>query len=263
MIEHWLDIPGYEGRYQISTGGQVRSLARLDGAGHRRTSRILVPAVRSSGRHYYGLCTRGKAKAHCASALMAQAYGIPNPARRGYAIHRNSDTADFRRRNLAWATLAEQRIQDGHKVSSRYLGVSRTHRGQGVFKWVAVLTLARKRHELGYFATPEEAAYAYDREVRRRRLTRPLNGVARPKTRLPRITSLPGEVWRPFPGATRTHQLSNKGRVRTLAHHTAQGQRVLPRLRRITVDQNGFRSVAIRGKRYGIATAMAQTFGTS
>lgn len=259
-VIRWLDIPGYEHRYQISTHGQVRSVARLDDNGHRLRTRVLIPAVQSSGRRYYGLSKHGRVTVHCASALMALAFGIPNPERRGYAIHRNGELGDFRRSNLCWATLAELRLHDGRKVSSRYHGVSRTHPGHGLLKWQALVVIARERHVLGYFATPEEAAYAYDREVRRRGLKRPLNGVARPKPFVLEIASLAGEVWRPFPGATKTHRISNKGRVRTLLHRASNGQRVMPRLRKITVDRYGYRSVVIRGKRFGMERMLERVF---
>lgn len=61
--ERWADIPGYEGRYQVSTRGRVRSLRRsvtVDRNGIRgfatRDGRILSPHVdRRTGRAYVNL----------------------------------------------------------------------------------------------------------------------------------------------------------------------------------------------------------------
>ena len=208
------------------------------------------------------LCQDGTARLFCVSVLMARAHGIPNPRRCTYVVHRNHDNSDFRRGNLAWATLAELRMHDGLRFSCPYYGVTcNQHRGN-VLRWTAFFRIEDKRHDLGLFATPEEAAYAYDVEIRRLRLKRPLNGLPRPRAYRPeRIESLPGEVWRPFPGAARSHVISNKGRVRTLPYVSPDGRRILPRLRRLQVSKSGYRSLIIRQKRYGIDAVLARVFG--
>jgi hypothetical protein len=244
--ERWLDIAGYRGRYQVSTEGRVRSLPRIDDGGNRRTGRLLKPQASTNERRYVLLCRRGVARLYCVSALLAQAYQIPNPGRHRYVVHRNGDNRDFRARNLDWVTLAGQRMHDGNKANSRYYGVTCDSGATNVLRWLAFLRVARHRHDFGCFATPEEAAYAYDRAVRRLGLDRPLNGLKKPPPYRPKIESLPGERWRRFPGAARTHLISNRGRVRTLAHRTSRGQRVLPKLRKITVSGNDSRSVTER-----------------
>ena len=258
--ERWYDIREYLGIYQVSTFGRVRALNRIDALGHRRSMRVLRKELKPNGRAFYNLCKRGVAVSHCSSVLLATAYGIPNPRACRYVIHLNHDNRDFRRRNLAWATLAEQRMHDGHKVNCRYYGVTCDSANTGVLKWVAATRVNYRRLEFGCFASPEEAAYAYDREIRRLGLRRPLNGVKRPKAFRPVVASLPGEIWRGFPQSPKTHQISNMGRVRTQSYVTANGHRVLPKLRKVTVDANGVRSVVIGGRRYGIASAMAQVF---
>lgn len=259
--ERWHDVPGYKGRYQVSTYGNVRALARIDDGGLPRTARQRRCKVLANGRTYVNLCKRGVAQMHCVSVLLARAYGIPNPRGCSYVIHRNHDNRDFSRRNLAWATLAEQRMHDGRKFSCPYYGVTCAKKNlRGTLRWVAVLRVNGRRQELGYFATPEEAAYAYDREVMRLRLARPLNNLRRPATPKFEPPSLPGEIWRPFPGAEATYRISNKGRVRTVAHLTSRGRRVLPRLRKIHVSPTGVRSILLEPRRFGIAKALALAF---
>ncbi len=258
--ELWYDVAGYEGQYQVSDFGRVLALARIDAGGHQRSARVHRPHGGASGRLFVSLCKEGVSTCHCVSALLARAYGIPNPRNEHYVIHLNGDYGDFRRANLAWATLAEQRIHDGHKVHCRYYGVTCHGNRRGVLRWVASFRWNYRRHTLGHFRTPEEAAFAYDREIKRLRLNRPLNGVARPAAPRASLPSSPGEIWRGFPGAERAYQISNKGRVRTLAHLTKRGQRVLPRLRKITVAANGYRSVVVRRRRFGIASVMQQVF---
>jgi len=266
MGERWIDIAGYEGAYQVSTRGRIRSLPRIDASGHRRKGKVLSP---SSGgatrkrRRYYLLSKKGNTVCCCASVLLARAYGIPNPEGRGYVIHLNGDYNDFRRSNLQWATLAELRLHDGRKADSPYYGVIRSKKIRaGIYRWIVQLRHEGRRCIWRCFATPQEAAYAYDQEVKRRGLKRPLNDIPKPRAfRHDEIRSLPGEMWRPFPGADATHMISNKGRVRTLAHVGPTGQRVSPRLRKITKDRYGCGSIVIRERRYAIRKVVAQVFG--
>jgi len=260
--ERWYHVEDYEGFYQVSTFGRVRSLARIDNRGRRLPMKVLRTLAKANGRRHAHLSKEGVSRSLCVSVLMAQAYAIQNPRGCSFVVHRNRDQSDFRRGNLAWVTLAELRIHDGHKVSSRYYGVHRARglRRGGTLSWIARIMIKRRAREIGYFATPQEAAYAYDCEVKRLRLSRPLNGLAKPAARLPKIASLPGEVWRRFVGAEQTHMISNRGRVRTLAYRTQRGTRVLPKLRKITVSASGHRSILIGGRRYGISASIARAF---
>lgn len=266
MRERWYDIPGYEGAYQVSSRGRVRSLPRIDSTGHKRRGRVLSPSVggaKDIRRRYYLLSKHGRITHCCASVLMARALGMSNPEGRGYVIHRNRDYNDFRRANLRWATLAELRLHDGLKADAPYYGVIRNKKKfAGRYPWVAQLRADGRRCLWRCFATPEEAAYAYDQEVRRRKLKRPLNGIPKPDPlRHEAIESLPGEVWRPFPGADATHMISSKGRVRTLAYMAQDGKRISPMLRKISMSRNGCRTILIRDKRYGIKKVIAEVFG--
>lgn len=261
-MERWHDIPGYEGIYRVSSTGRVKSLPRTDARGNRRRGSVLRSRPVSSGRSYYQLCRKGTTTLLCASVLMALALGIPNPRRLRHVVHVNGDHRDFRRGNLRWVTPAEQRLHEGNKADSAYYGVIRDRRNRGgPFRWIMQLSHDRQRLAWQRYATEEEAAYAYDREVRRRGLKRPLNGIPRPRAfKPPKVAALPGEFWRPFPGAEQSHLISSQGRVRTRAYVTTAGQRIRPKLRKIYVARNGCRSVLIRGRRYAISTVLAKTF---
>lgn len=259
--ERWYDIPGYRKRYQVSTRGRVRSLARVDDGGHHRSTKLRSTQTRVGGRRHVVLCRKGVPRSFCVSVLMARAYRIPKPNGCDFVVHRNGDYRDFRRSNLEWVTLAGLRMHDGSKTSSRYYGVSRLDRSQGMYRWLAALRVAGRRREIGLFPTETEAAYAYDQEVGRLSLNRPVNGLAKPRPHRVVIKSLPGEIWRPFPGAKRTHMISNKGRVRTVEYVARRGQRVAPKLRKVTVSATGYRSVAIGQRRYSIRTIAERVFG--
>jgi hypothetical protein len=56
MREVWRDIPGFEGHYQASDMGRVRSLRRKDSAGRIRSGRVLKPNRTSNGYLQVALC---------------------------------------------------------------------------------------------------------------------------------------------------------------------------------------------------------------
>lgn len=74
----WKDVVGYEGLYQVSTFGRVKSLKRFDTRGNPLKSRILKNISRGNGYLSVNLCKNATAKLFDLHRLVAQAY-IPNP----------------------------------------------------------------------------------------------------------------------------------------------------------------------------------------
>ncbi len=81
--------------------------------------------------------------------------------------HRNGDTLDNRRSNLRFATSAQNKMNSKLRRDNRvgYKGVQ-FHAETG--KYRARIRLQGRTHSLGLFATPEEAARAYDVAARER-----------------------------------------------------------------------------------------------
>lgn len=77
--------------------------------------------------------------------------------------HRNRDTFDCRRANLRFATPAQNSTNAFRGNRAGFKGVTLRCDGK---KWVARIQFAGKGRHLGSFATPEEAARAYDRRAR-------------------------------------------------------------------------------------------------
>ena len=111
MIE-WRDIEGYEGRYQVSSDGQVRSMNRTLTAVNRwgtvneRTypGKVLRPRVLRN--LYLGISLGSKSKCYMVHRLVAIAF-IPNLNRKGQVNHLNGNRSDNRVENLEWVTCSE------------------------------------------------------------------------------------------------------------------------------------------------------------
>ena len=82
-IEIWKDVENYEGLYQVSNLGRVRSLDRdiyyQNGTFHSHIKgKILVPCLNKYGYANVNLCKNGKRKNITVHRLVALAF-IPNP----------------------------------------------------------------------------------------------------------------------------------------------------------------------------------------
>lgn len=107
MEEVWKDIEGYEGRYQVSNLGRVRSLSLGKIAKFRREheGRVLKPYLTRYGYYLVDLYYETKKKRHyLVHRLVAQAF-IPNPDNLPQINHKNEQKTDNRVENLEWCSL--------------------------------------------------------------------------------------------------------------------------------------------------------------
>lgn len=103
--EVWKDIPGYEGLYQVSNIGNVKSLSRIVRAntcGVRTIpEKVLTPCKGSTGYLIVVLCKNGKHKSINIHRLVAISF-IPNPDNLKEVNHRNEIKTDNMVSNLEW-----------------------------------------------------------------------------------------------------------------------------------------------------------------
>lgn len=116
-MEIWKDIPGYEGRYQVSTSGGVKSLPfkqryllRTGVEAWRITKeQLLARQVTNSGYSIVHLHLDNKRKAHTIHTLVARVF-IPNPKGLPEVNHCDGHKSNCRIGNLEWSSSSANKL---------------------------------------------------------------------------------------------------------------------------------------------------------
>lgn len=153
MNEIFKDIPNYEGMYQISDLGRVKSLKF-------NRERILKPVVNSNGYLSANLYCEGKLKQKSVHQIMAITFLNHKPdGNNGLIVdHVNNNHLDNRLDNLQLITQRENTSKDKRGGSSQYVGVDWYKQNK---KWRARIRINGKLKYLGLFKEELEAANAY------------------------------------------------------------------------------------------------------
>lgn len=133
MIERWLPVIGYEGLYEVSDLGGVKS---LDHTTVDKNGRLMQWSGRqmrvSPGKNGYPrvrLTKSGEQANHSVHHLVLEAFVGPRPFPEAYGRHLNDQRLDNRLSNLAWGTASENnhdRVRNG-----RHPARNKTHCAQG------------------------------------------------------------------------------------------------------------------------------------
>lgn len=106
MQEIWKDIEGYEGSYQVSNLGRVRSLTRKVKTfnGFRLTKGKLLKPLKTN-RNYFRVDLKRNQKDKYVSVhrLVAEAF-LPNPNNLPEVNHKDSNPSNNNVKNLEWCT---------------------------------------------------------------------------------------------------------------------------------------------------------------
>ena len=108
-MENWKNIKGYEGLYQVSDCGNVKSLARdayyQNGTFHHHVEeKILVPISNGTGYLYVQLHKNGKRKNEYVHRLVAMAF-IPNPENEPQVNDKDEVKSNNAVSNLEWCNV--------------------------------------------------------------------------------------------------------------------------------------------------------------
>lgn len=142
-MEIWKDISGYEGLYQVSNLGRVKSLERIDNNNHPVKEKIIKPYKTIGGYMQVCLWKNGKVKHLQIHRLVAQAF-IPNPYNLPECNHKDENPLNNCVENLEWCdhkyninygTRTEKASEKmkGHIVSQETRNkISKKHKGKKV-----------------------------------------------------------------------------------------------------------------------------------
>lgn len=124
MSEEWRSIVGYEGAYEVSSWGRVRSLnktvIRSDGRRRPFKGRVLRPGKASHGYYTVGLWRQNEGTSCTVHSLVARAFLGPTPIGEEI-LHKDGNKENCELSNLKFGTRSEnvkQVFHDGDRKVS-------------------------------------------------------------------------------------------------------------------------------------------------
>lgn len=123
MQEIWKDIKDYEGIYQASSLGRIRSLTRIDSRGRLREGRIMPLRESSDGYYNLKLCKNGGYKTVAVHRVIAETFiEYPKDGKKYEVNHIDMDRKNNRLDNLEYLTHAENVKHSSTKGKYRRYG---------------------------------------------------------------------------------------------------------------------------------------------
>jgi hypothetical protein len=156
MEEIWKDVIDYEGLYQVSSIGRVKSLNYLRSG----KERILKNGKDSDGYMILILSKRLIRKTGRVHQLVAESFIDKDYKSKGLVVnHKNFKRDDNRLENLELTTQRENNNKKHLPSSSKYTGVSWQKR---LKKWKCTISISGKNKYLGVFDNEKEASDYYE-----------------------------------------------------------------------------------------------------
>lgn len=132
MTERWLPVPGWEGFYEVSNHGHVRSvdrtITRSDGQQRRFRSKVLSPGINRHGYPMINLRRPGITVTKKVHRLVLEAFVGPCPDGME-GCHNNGNRTDARLGNLRWDTHRNNQLD--RRAHGTDYQANKTHCPQG------------------------------------------------------------------------------------------------------------------------------------
>lgn len=139
----WKDIQGYEGLYQVSCSGLVKSLERINNQNHRIKECFIKPTKAGKGYLKAKLCKGKDTKCFYIHRLVASAF-CQKPTSANQVNHIDGNKANNFARNLEWIT-AKGNVQHALvKGLIPWIGAGSHYAKLTEEKVAEILTLLRK-----------------------------------------------------------------------------------------------------------------------
>ena len=156
MEEIWKDIKGYEGLYQVSNLGRVRSLDRYVG-NYLFKGKIMKENLNSRGYLRLHLSMNNKQKEHKIHKLVAEAF-IDNPDKLTEVNHINGIKTDNKVSNLEWCTHKENMLHAFYNLKHQAIVSKNTRRKNSENRQKKVANYAIKIEKIEVYDSIEQAA---------------------------------------------------------------------------------------------------------
>ncbi len=168
MKEIYKDVLNYEGFYQVSNLGNVKSLSRKAKSSYGRfrpiQERIRKTLVDTNGYLRVSLSKEGNLKNKKVHRLVAETF-LKDAHKKGLVVdHIDNVKTNNREDNLQWITHRKNSSKDKKNTTSKYTGVSKNQKCNG---WYARIRINGKQKYLGSFSNELEASKAYQRELKK------------------------------------------------------------------------------------------------
>ena len=165
--EIWKDVIGYEGHYQVSNLGRVKSVTRI--TKYKDSIRVLKERILkpSPDNHNYLIITLhiyNKQKTKKIHKLVAEAFLNHIPCGHTLVVdHINDNKLDNRVENLQIVTQRFNTYKTKDKYSSKYKGV---YWNKSAKKWCSRIKINYKEIYLGLFEKEYDAYLTYQKDLK-------------------------------------------------------------------------------------------------
>jgi hypothetical protein len=150
--EVWKDVIGYEGYYQASNLGRIKSTGKS-----RNIDKWKFLKTDSKSERYVkiALYKNGKRKDMLLHRIIAKLF-VHEYSEELVVNHKDRNTYNNNSSNLEWVTQRDNVIYTriNQTNSSKHIGVSWSFKSK---KWMSYITINKKRKHLGFFEKEEDA----------------------------------------------------------------------------------------------------------